>query len=108
MQVSGMKYYDEFGHRVPSPRQTERPSSIWIIILSLLLIVAICAMITKTVISHDKVTNDQRKTMDCMAFTYTDDSNDPIKVYVVVDPDTDIQYVVSDHGGICVREGINE
>lgn len=41
--------------------------------------------------------------MDSMSHTYTSDGS-IIKVYVITDPDTNVQYVVSDRGGICVRE----
>lgn len=52
--------------------------------------------------AHDEAM--RRPTMDSMSYTYTSDG-DMIKTYVVTDPDTGIQYVVTDHGGITPRLG---
>lgn len=40
--------------------------------------------------------------MDSLTATYTADG-DCIKAYVIIDPDTGQQYLVSDHGGITPR-----
>lgn len=40
---------------------------------------------------------------DSLTYTHTHDGKDTIRVYVVTDPDTQVQYVVSDNGGICPR-----
>lgn len=40
--------------------------------------------------------------MEPLTATYTAD-DDVIKAYVIVDPDTAIQYIVTDHGGITPR-----
>lgn len=41
-------------------------------------------------------------THDSLAPTYTYDG-EVIRWYVLVDPDTDVQYLVNDRGGCCVR-----
>ena len=45
--------------------------------------------------------------MDSLAATFTADG-DCIKLYVIRDPDTGLEYLVSDHGGITPRLGYNE
>lgn len=40
--------------------------------------------------------------MEPLTATFTSDG-DSIKAYVLVDPDTSIQYLVSDHGGVTPR-----
>lgn len=40
--------------------------------------------------------------MEPLTATFTSDG-DSIKAYVLVDPDTGIQYLVSDHGGVTPR-----
>lgn len=44
-------------------------------------------------------------THDSMTITYTY-NGESIRYYVMVDPDTNIQYIVNDRGGMCRREGI--
>ena len=46
--------------------------------------------------SHDSMT---------VVHTY---NGETIRFYVMTDPDTQVQYIVSDRGGICVREGNDE
>lgn len=41
--------------------------------------------------------------MDSLTVTYTADG-DCIKAYVIRDPDTGIEYIVTDHGGITLRQ----
>lgn len=41
--------------------------------------------------------------MEPLTATFTAEG-DSIKAYVLVDPDTGIQYLVSDHGGITLRQ----
>lgn len=106
------KYYDGYGRRVPSPRDDERPSELGVTVVCIILIIAIAAALTylapKVKVPKAESAPNPYKTSDCMTLTYTDDETDPIKVYVITDPDTNIQYIVSDHGGICRRETNDE
>ena len=44
----------------------------------------------------------QAHTRSSLTHTWTTDGDD-IKAYVIADPDTQVQYVVTDHGGVTPR-----
>ncbi|MBP3885803.1 MAG: hypothetical protein J6D54_12830 [Olsenella sp.] len=51
---------------------------------------------------HGKAAAVHTVTHDSLAPTYTYDG-EVIRWYVLVDPDTSVQYLVNDRGGCCVR-----
>jgi len=51
---------------------------------------------TEHLITHDSMT---------AVHTY---NGETIRFYVMTDPDTGVQYIVNDRGGMCVRETISE
>lgn len=44
---------------------------------------------------------------DSLGIVYTYNGEDPIRVYVFTDSDTGLQYLITDKGGVCLREGLN-
>jgi len=68
----------------------------WIIAF-LVALVVICACVVYGIAAHASLPR-----MEPLTATYTAD-NDIIKAFVLIDPDTKIQYIVTDHGGITPR-----
>jgi hypothetical protein len=50
-------------------------------------------------------TPEREPRMDALTQTYTSTSGETVEVYVVTDPDTNIQYLVTDSGGLTPRLG---
>lgn len=92
----------EYDIRRPMKRK-DAESSMWGIAIVCILVVVIFAGIAITLA---KQTNDAAvktaQTHDSMTYVRTNDGG-TIRVYVVTDPDSQVQYVVSDRGGICPR-----
>lgn len=92
-------------YRVPTPRHDARrpnPVAVGIVILlvSSMVIFLLGLMAyrqTKEIASKPVVTHDS------MTVIHTYDGQ-KIRFYVMTDPDTNIQYIVNDRGGMCVRE----
>ena len=84
-------------------RRKDEESSMWGIAIVCILVMVIFAGIA---LALAKQTNDKAtktaQTHDSMTYARTNDG-DTIRVYVVTDPDSQVQYVVSDRGGICPR-----
>jgi hypothetical protein len=104
-----VKYYDERGFRVPAPRKdSTEPKGlilgVGIAIVATLLAMAIALHVyrqeTKKPVEH-RVTHDSM----CAVHTY---DGETIRFYVMTDPDTQIQYIVNDRGGMCVRESASD
>lgn len=101
-------------YRQGTPRnKVDLPKTFWVIVVSALLILA--SMVFQLVRLLDQLeprdgtpVEDEggvRLTHDSMAITYTYDG-ESIRYYVMTDPDTGAQYIVTDHGGITPRLGI--
>jgi hypothetical protein len=89
----------------PTPRnQKAYPTNVAVAVVSALL----AAILIGSLLAgcHDMIPvateADQRPTHDSMTYARTYDG-ELIRVYVVTDPDTGAQYVVSDRGGITPR-----
>lgn len=98
------RYYDQYGKRVPSPRNDHVPSnSITLFVLLFLVIMTIAFGVISY--RHDKKVTDTKPviTHDSMTAIHTYDGQ-MIRFYVMTDPDTNIQYIINDRGGMCVRE----
>ena len=89
----------------PTPRnQKDYPTIGYVVLISAVLIVtllcAIWAGYSEMIPTATEA--DQRPTHDSMTYARTYDG-ELIRVYVVTDPDTGAQYIVSDRGGITPR-----
>lgn len=109
-----MSYYDRTGRRVPTPRHDAVPSvgaTIAVVLVALVLIVGIgvwswmSQMEVIRAAQKDEEQNLVRHDSMCAVHTY---DGETIRFYVMTDPDTQIQYIVNDRGGMCVRETISE
>lgn len=108
-----MSYYDKGGRRVPAPRHDTVPSNgatIALVLVALVLIVGIGVWAwlgQMEVIRAAQSERDAAIRHDSMCAVHTYDG-ETIRFYVMVDPDTQVQYIVNDRGGMCVREVISE
>lgn len=103
-----MRHYDQYGRRVPSSRNDVRPSYGLTVFVSLLFLSFITVIVTLLMQWYQlRQTNGQTRskytTHDSMTITYTY-NGETIRYYVMTDPDTQIQYIVNDRGGMCKRE----
>lgn len=101
--------YDRFGNRVPAPRDRPReaPGTGACVIVCLAVMAALVGIAWLGLRDTCPTDGETPKTAtverhDSMAYTRTHDG-EVIRVYVVTDPDTQVQYVVSDRGGIAPR-----
>ena len=90
----------------PTPREPEpRPSGCAVILVAALL-VSILAMVLWLGSEFLEVPTEAEQrpnpTHDSMTVSWTHDG-EAIRWYVMIDPDTGIQYVVNDRGGCCSR-----
>lgn len=106
-----MSYYDRAGRRVPTPRHDIVPSkgaTIAVVLVALVLIVGIGVwswMGQREVIAASKAAEQTEHlvTHDSMTAVHTY-NGETIRFYVMTDPDTGVQYIVNDRGGMCLRE----
>lgn len=109
-----MKYYDETGRRVPAPRHDKVPSNASTALLSLFFVAVIIGLGVWALMSQGHVIlasesamkaekSEHLITHDSMTAVHTYDG-EIIRFYVMTDPDTQVQYIVNDRGGMCVRE----
>ena len=110
-----MSYYDGAGRRVPTPRHDIVPSNgatIAVVLVALVLIVGIGVwswMNQREVIAASKAAEQTERliTHDSMTAVHTY-NGETIRFYVMTDPDTGVQYIVNDRGGMCLRENPDE
>ena len=112
-----VRYYDEKGRRVPAPRHDTIPSrgmlvGVGIAIVSIFLVISIALLVHRDREAQEMEEYEQEKaaklvTHDSMTAIHTYDG-ETIRFYVMTDPDTQIQYIVNDRGGMCVREGLGD
>lgn len=109
-----MTYYDRNGRRVPAPRHDTVPSNastIALIVVAIVLIMgfAVWAYLSQhDVIEASKSANIEHLiTHDSMTAVHTY-NGETIRFYVMTDPDTGVQYIVNDRGGMCLRENPDE
>ena len=110
-----MSYYDKGGRRVPTPRHDTVPSNgatIALVLVALVLIVGIgvWAWLGQMEVIRAAQKDAERQSLlahDSMCAVHTYDG-ETIRFYVMVDPDTQVQYIVNDRGGMCVREVTDE
>lgn len=81
---------------------------IWSLVLGLIIFVAAIGLIVFGIMQVYSYTHQPKRatnynTMDALGYTRTNDPDDTIYAYVIKDPDYDIEYIVTDHGGICPR-----
>lgn len=99
-----VKYYDERGFRVPAPRRDSTEPKGLILGVG---VAIVAALLTMAIALHAYRQENQkpvehRVTHDSMCAIHTYDG-ETIRFYVMTDPDTGAQYVVSDRGGITPR-----
>jgi len=91
----------------PTPRSPKaRPTSAAVALVAMMLF-AVLALVVSWALSHDLPTEAEQRperviTHDSLAPTYTYDG-EVIRWYVLIDPDTDVQYLVNDRGGCTPR-----
>lgn len=93
---------------MPYPSPHERQSGHWFSLLAFftmiftILFLAFLAVWGITELSADEPAPNY-KTHDSLTINYTYDGEE-IRTYVMIDPDTNIQYLVNDRGGMVRRE----
>ena len=109
-----MTYYDKTGRRVPAPRHDVVPSNratVALVIVAIVLIIGIgvfALMGQHELVNASKSTKaDVLVTHDSMTAVHTY-NGETIRFYVMTDPDTGVQYIVNDRGGMCLRENPDE
>lgn len=85
-----------------------RTNYIWSLVVGLIIFVAAIGLIVFGIMQVYAYTQRPTRatnynTMDALGYTRTNDPDDTIYAYVIKDPDYDIEYIVTDHGGICPR-----
>ena len=98
-----------YGSRRPSPRR-DKPRSYPSDFAVWSLLVILCALILGSLVwglTHELPTESERRPQnlikhDSLAPTYTYDG-EIIRWYVLIDPDTGVQYLVNDRGGCTPR-----
>ena len=96
--------------RRPTPRgDAKRPSDLAVasVCVALVLLVGLFAWIGYVLTRPEEEetelpAHEAKVTHDSLAPTYTYDG-EIIRWYVLVDPDSNVQYLVNDRGGCCVR-----
>ena len=68
----------------------------------LVLLILLCAGLLICVSVHTSSAQAALPRMEPLTATFTAD-NDSIKAYILIDPDTSLQYIVTDKGGITPR-----
>lgn len=103
-----MRYYDEKGRRVPAPRHDTMPSNGVLVGVGVAIVATLVAMAIALHVYRQETQKpvEHRVTHDSMCAIHTYDG-ETIRFYVMTDPDTQIQYIVNDRGGMCVREGLS-
>lgn len=109
-----MTYYDRNGRRVPAPRHDVVPSNGYTAMIALVAITLILGigvwvwLIQSGVFEESEVTDTEHLIAhDSMTAIHTYDG-ETIRFYVMTDPDTQLQYIVNDRGGMCLREFDND
>lgn len=105
-----MTYYDRNGRRVPAPRHDVVPSNgstAALVVVAIILIIGagVWAWLSqREMIEASKATETEHLvTHDSMTAIHTY-NGETIRFYVMTDPDTGVQYIVNDRGGMCLRE----
>lgn len=106
-----MTYYDRYGRRIPTPRQDATSninSNVVMAVVAMIIVAgfAVWAYMSQCAIadaSKDAKEANRIMTHDSMTAVHTYDG-ETIRFYVMTDPDTNVQYIVNDRGGMCVRE----
>lgn len=85
-----------------------RTKYIWSLVLGLIVLFIFVATIGFGLMKLYSYTQQPKRatnynTMDALGYTRTNDPDDTIYAYVIKDPDYGIEYIVTDHGGICPR-----
>lgn len=104
-----VKYYDERGFRVPAPRHDSTEPKGLILGVGVAIVATLLTMAIALHVYRQEVQKpvEHRVTHDSMCAVHTYDG-ETIRFYVMTDPDTQIQYIVNDRGGMCVREGLDD
>lgn len=108
-------YYDKSGRKVPAPRHDTVPSNgstLALVVVALVLIIGVGVwtwLNQREVIatSNDSEQTEHLITHDSLGPVYTYNGEGTMRVYVFTDPDSGIQYLISDKGGITPRLGKN-
>lgn len=98
-----MMAYDRYGRAKPTPRDGAPGRAVTVAVCAfVVLLLGLCAWlgVRQSPDAGEPVTSIKRH--DSLAPTYTYDG-DCIRWYVLVDPDTNVQYLVNDRGGCTPR-----
>lgn len=103
-------YYDKTGRRVPAPRHDAVPSKDHTVAMTIVAIVLIMGFAVWAYLSQHDVIEASKSanvehliTHDSMTAVHTY-NGEAIRFYVMTDPDTGVEYIVNDRGGMCLRE----
>lgn len=109
-----MTTYDGRGRRVPTARRGRRPSDGAALGMALAAVLLAGALAAWLILDREAERREAQRvpvvvgpTHDSLTVAYTYDG-EAIRAYVITDPDTGAQYIVTDRGGICRREGAGE
>jgi hypothetical protein len=102
-----MRAYDERGRRIPTRRTDGRAGILGIVVFAIIealtvLLVAYFAYRYAEAVEDSKAPLSTGPSHDSMAIGY-DYQGEATRFYVMTDPDTGIQYVWSDNGGLSPR-----
>lgn len=89
--------------------QNERDAAVGIGCLGMIsaLVAFIALLLAACAVESNKAPEQIGATHDALTHTYTNEPDEPISAYVLTDPDTGIQYIVTSNGGITPRLGID-
>lgn len=88
--------------REPQPKPSDLATALFCIFMIVLLCVCAWWGMTHMLPTEAEQRPEHKITHDSLAPTYTYDG-ETIRWYVFIDPDTDVQYLVNDHGGCTPR-----
>lgn len=95
----------EYDIRRPTRRRDDDSLSVFASITACIIIVGVVAAVLYFLVRdlNQRAKMQPKTTHDSMCAVHTY-NGETIRFYVMVDPDTQVQYVVNDRGGMCVRE----
>ena len=106
-----MRHYDQYGRRIPSSREdASRPTILSVLFIAILLLMALGfgARYVELNKWQEYRTSQTRLTAHDSMCAITTEQGVTIRLYVMIDPDTGAQYVVSDRGGVCPRTEVDD
>lgn len=103
-----MRHYDKYGRRIPSSRADADRPTLAAAILIVTIMLASIAFGLRFVRTHKGAEYRASLTAHDSMCAITTEQGVTIRLYVMIDPDTGAQYVVSDKGGVCPRTEVDD